>query len=246
MSEIESLSEVSGDPPAATPLPTARMRQPLDQMRIVNEAIAFIDEAGLQQLTMRRLGHRLGVEAMALYRYVPGREQLLDGVVEVLMDELYANTFAGDPDPSSWPDYLQHMAHGVRDLAAAHPRIFPLVATRPPAAPWLRPPLRSLRWVESFLQGLRGFGFGPLASVTVYRAFATFLLGHLLLESSVAVESGVAAMPVSEDVAFIESNDLADYPLVSELAELLTEDAFGVEFEDSLEDLINRLTLLLE
>ena len=49
-------------------------RRPLDQMRILRAAVEFIDVNGLGKLTMRRLGAHLGVEAMALYRYVPGRE----------------------------------------------------------------------------------------------------------------------------------------------------------------------------
>jgi AcrR family transcriptional regulator len=216
-------------------------RQPLDQMRILREAVNFIDQRGLQKLTMRRLGADLGVEAMALYRYVPGREQLLDGVVELVMDELYQDTM-GMLAPRNWPEYLQQMAHGVRRLALAHPRIFPLVATRPPAAPWLRPPLRSLRWVEMFLQGLRDYGFSAPASVAVYRGFATFLLGHLLLESSLAGPE--ADLPPSADIAFIETNDMSAYPLVTESEALLRQDAFLGEFEEALEDLINRMAAL--
>lgn len=219
-------------------------RQPLDQMRILNEAVAFIDERGVSMLTMRRLGAQLGVEAMALYRYVPGREQLLDGVVEVVMDELYRDTMARRP-ANSWQEYLQQMAHAVRRLALAHPRIFPLVATRPPAAPWLRPPLRSLRWVESFLEQLKAYGFSSVHTVKLYRAFATFLLGQLLLESSTAI-TPEAEMSVSEDIEFIETNDLAAYPLVTEFAFMLSEDAFADEFEEALEDLINRVEPLRE
>ena len=158
-------------------------RRTLDRKQILREAVRLIDEHGRERLTMRRLGGVLGVEAMALYRYVPGREQLLDGVVEYVMNELYEQTMTVE-QPNSWQEYLQKMAHGVRDIAVAHPRVFPLVATRPPAAPWLRPPLRSLRWVESFLEGLADFGFSERDSVLIYRAFSTFLLGHLLLESS--------------------------------------------------------------
>jgi hypothetical protein len=116
-----------------------------------------------------------------------------------------------------------------------------LVATRPPAAPWLRPPLRSLRWVESFLEGLAGFGFSPEASIAAYRAFATFLLGHLLLET------GTQAMPAlskAADMEFIESNDLGDYPRVSGLAGELARGEYLDEFEASLEDLIDRLALV--
>jgi len=219
-----------------TPLP----RRPLDQMRILHAAVEFIDGNGLGKLTMRRLGAYLGVEAMALYRYVPGREQLLDGVVEVVMDELYETTSAGGLS-TSWQEYLQMHAHGVRTLALSHPRIFPLVATRPPAAPWLRPPLRSLRWVEGFLQGLREYGFTPHASVAVYRSFATFLLGALMLESG-TLEDLTITDKVS--LAYIETADLSSYPMISEMADELKDGGFADEFEDALEDLISRVAQL--
>ncbi len=236
------MAEVSG-PDAAVRL-ARPARQPLDQRRILNEAVAYIDEHGLPMLTMRRLGARLGVEAMALYRYVPGREQLLDGVVEVVMDELYRDTMERLP-ATNWQEYLQQTAHAVRRLALTHPRVFPLVATRPPAAPWLRPPLRSLRWVESFLEQLKEYGFSSIQTVKLYRSFATLLLGQLLLESSTSLTTE-AEMPVAEDIEFIETNDLAAYPLVTEFAPMLSEAAYDDEFEEALEDLINRVAPLLD
>jgi len=220
-------------------VPGTAVRRPLDAIQILNEAIAFIDEHGREQLTMRQLGSRLGVEAMALYRYVPGREQLLDGVVEVVMDELYRTTMLEDRS-RSWPEYLSGLAYGVRRVALSHPKVFPLVATRPPAAPWLRPPLRSLRWVEGFLEGLARYGFSGEASVAAYRAFATFLLGHLLLETGTMDTITTAA----DDVAFLESNDLTNYPQLMRLKPSLAMDAYGEEFQAALEDLINRLALL--
>jgi AcrR family transcriptional regulator len=221
-----------------TPPPAAR--RPLDQMRILRAAVDFIDDNGLTKLTMRRLGAHLGVEAMALYRYVPGREQLLDGVVELVMDELYATTSAGGLS-TSWQEYLQMQAHAVRSLALRHPRIFPLVATRPPAAPWLRPPLRSLRWVEGFLEGLHAYGFAPRSSVAVYRSFATFLLGALLLEAGTLEE-----LTISDRVSltFIETDDLSTYPMISLVADELKEGGFDSEFEAALEDLIERVAFL--
>lgn len=81
-----------------------------------------------------------------------------------------------------WRDYLDRLAHGVRQMTLTHPRVFPLVATHPTAAPWLRPPIRSLRWVDSFLQALQDHHFPPPAAVLTYKQFSTFLLGHLLLE----------------------------------------------------------------
>jgi hypothetical protein len=76
------------------------------------------------------------------------------------------------------------MAHGVRRYARAHPHAFPLVATRPPAAPWVNPPLRSLRWVEAMLTGLAREGFSDEQVLFTYRTFNSFLLGYLLLETS--------------------------------------------------------------
>lgn len=215
-------------------------RRPLDQGVILRAAVTFIDEHGRERLTMRRLGASLGVEAMALYRYVPGRDELLDGVVEVVMDELYSMTMGRDR-PATWQEFLQQMAHGVRAISMEHPKIFPLVASRPPAAPWLRPPLRSLRWVEGFLQGLASYGFGATESVRVYRAFSTFLLGHLLLESAIyAVEP---RMLPAADIEFIESSDLAEYPRLIALSPQLSLDNFDNEFEDSLEEMINRVSV---
>jgi AcrR family transcriptional regulator len=215
-------------------------RRPLDQMRILRAGVEFIDVNGLGKLTMRRLGAHLGVEAMALYRYVPGREQLLDGVVEMVMDELYETTNV-DGSSTSWQEYLQMQAHAVRTIAVKHPRIFPLVATRPPSAPWLRPPLRSLRWVESFLQGLHDYGFSPQASVAVYRSFATFLLGALLLESGTLEDLTITD---KVNLAFIENDDLSSYPMISAMADELKDGGFETEFEAALEDLIERVAVM--
>ena len=226
---------VSGEAP-----PSARV--PLDRDRIVAAAIAFIDEYGLPGLTMRRLGSILGVEAMSLYRYVPGRESLLDAVVESMVEEMAVDDDVLDTPRDGWQDFLQRLAHGIRRVALTHPRAFPLVASRPPEAPWLRPPLRTLRWVERFLDGLIGEGFSEDAAVKAYRAFTSFLLGHLLLE--VAVLGGdVGPLDVIEDPSD-NTRTLAPYPLVRRLGSALAEDHSAVEFEESLEQLIDRLALV--
>lgn len=213
----------------------------LDQRRIYGAAIAMIDQDGLRSLTMRKLGAYLGVEGMALYHYVSGREALLDGIVESVVDELY-----GDPDvhlsAPQWQEYLQRLAHGVRRIALAHPQVFPLVATRPPAAPWVRPPLRSLRWMESFLETLQRCGFSDRASVAAYQSFSSFLLGHLLLEVSA---QGADIGPVDDpDPGPAKISDLQGYPLLKRLQPQLSEDRSAETFEDSLELLIDRLETL--
>lgn len=149
---------------------------------IVVAAVALIDAEGIGQLTMRRLGAALGVEAMALYRYFPSRRALLDALVESVVNQVATDPAVQALPEDDWRDYLHRLAHGIRRMALTHPRVFPLVATHPTEAPWIRPPLRSLRWVESFLQALQDHHFPPPAAVTAYKLFSTFLLGHLLLE----------------------------------------------------------------
>jgi TetR/AcrR family tetracycline transcriptional repressor len=152
--------------------------------RIVTATLELMDEQGIGATTMRAVSSRLGVRSMSLYRYVQDRDELFDAVVERIVNEL-----ADDPEVQlrpvdGWRPYLAGMAHGVRRYARAHPHAFPLVATRPPAAPWVNPPLRSLRWVEAMLTGLAREGFSDEQVLFTYRTFNSFLLGYLLLETS--------------------------------------------------------------
>jgi TetR/AcrR family transcriptional regulator, tetracycline repressor protein len=152
--------------------------------RIVTVTLELMDEQGIGAATMRGVSSRLGVRSMSLYRYVQDRDELFDAVVERIVNEL-----ADDPEVQlrpvdGWRPYLAGMAHGVRRYARAHPHAFPLVATRPPAAPWVNPPLRSLRWVEAMLTGLAREGFSDEQVLFTYRTFNSFLLGYLLLETS--------------------------------------------------------------
>ena len=162
------------------PDPPRDSRPRLDRDLIVQTAITSIDTHGVQGLTMRRVGQDLGVAAMSLYRYVSGREALLEAVVEKLMDGVTARADA--VGFTSWQGYLQVLANEVRRVAQAHPAAFPLVASRHPATPWLRPPLRSIELVEHFLATLSDFGFDDIRAVDAYKAFTTFLIGSLLLE----------------------------------------------------------------
>ena len=218
--------------------PSARVA--LSRERIVDAAVSFIDDQGLPGLSMRRLGTLLGVEAMSLYRYVPSRELLLDAIVERIVDEMEADPDVLAAPAHGWQDYLQRLAHGIRRVALKHPKAFPLVASRPAEAPWLRPPLRSLRWVEAFLEGLRSEGFSDRGTVEAYRAFTSFLLGHLLLEVA-ALGADLGPLDVTEEDA---DTSLAPYPSVRRLKGELREDHSALEFEDSLENLQQRLALI--
>ncbi len=213
----------------------------LDRRKVLQAAVTLVDHHELRYLTMRRLGKQLGVEAMSLYHYVHSREDLLDGMVELVIDDLY-----DDPNvqltADDWHEYLWRLAHGVRRIALAHPQLFPLIATRPPAAPWVRPPLRSLRWMESFLETLHQCGFSDPAAVSAYRSFSSFLLGHLLLEVSAR---GSDIGPIEQaDPADPPHADLTPYPRLKKLEHELSQDHSAEEFEDALATLLDRLERL--
>lgn len=207
---------------------------------ILDTAIGLIDREGLTKLTMRRLGAACGVEAMALYRYVHSRGDLLTGVVNHIVDRLYTDQLAARRQEDGWQDFLIRLGHGVRRIAIEHPEVFPLVATEAPEAPWVRPPLRSLRWMETFLETLISYGFSDDAAVAAYRTYTTFLVGQLLLEVSAR---GVALSPdeAALDDAARPDTSLADYPNLRRLQPMLAEDHSADEFEDAMEALLDRI-----
>ncbi|MGB3763083.1 MAG: TetR/AcrR family transcriptional regulator [Ornithinimicrobium sp.] len=218
----------------------------LSRERIVDAALAFMDEHGAQALTMRKLGAALGVEAMAIYRYVPGREDLLEAVI--------ARVLVGLPErldrqlTGTWQGYLQAYSHEVRAIAIKHPEVFPLVATKHPAAPWLRPPLRSIELVEDFLTTLSGHGFSDAQVAETYRSFTSFLLGHLLLECGIrGASTGPVDEALDEGEATVPHQDgmrgLDDAPTVRRLRPLLSEDHAEEEFEMAVEALLDRIEI---
>lgn len=211
---------------------------------IIDAALAQIDRSGPHALTMRSLAQDLGVEAMALYRYVHGKEDLLEGVVAKLMGDLMSTL--DDELAEHWQGFLQSLAHQIRQIAIEHPKAFPLIATRHPAAPWLRPPLRSVEIVDAFLGALIDQGFSDEQAVFAYRSFSSFLLGHLLLESAVrGAEVGPVGVPLDEGDASIPHDDgqlaLDRVPHVLRLQALLSDDRSDAEFEIALEGILDRL-----
>ena len=97
---------------------------------ILQSALRIIDRDGVDGLSMRRLGEEVGRDPTVLYRHVPNKAALLDGVAEIVLGQLQVDT--ADPD---WAAQLRTMAHDFRRLALAHPNVVPLLVTRPLATP---------------------------------------------------------------------------------------------------------------
>lgn len=213
---------------------------------ILRTAVEHVDQHGLTALSMRNLGARLGVEAMSLYHHVNGREDLLEGMVDLVTRDIVIPSHEVPAPGDGWQSFLQEVAHAVRAVARAHPQVFPLISTRPPAAPWLRPPLRNLRLVDEFLRGLVDRGLPDDRVVQVYKGFTSFLLGHLLLEVAIAgVSTGLPNEPLDEGDADVPNRDqdldLSSYPHVLELAGPLRQSDPDAEFEVALEALLDHL-----
>ena len=226
---------------------TTADRSPLTREQIVAGALRLVDADGLAALSMRRLGAELGVEAMALYRHVNGREDLLEAMIEDVTARLTLSPNVDLGPRGGWQAYLQWLAHTVREVAFDHPQVFPLIATRHPAAAWLRPPLRSLEVVEDFLARLTDSGFGDDQAVAAYRAFTSFLIGQLLLDVAQLGASAAPEATLDEGGADVPNDDtsLADFPNVLRLRDKLSENRSAEEFETALEATLDRIEAMV-
>lgn len=154
-----------------------RKRERLTRELVLSAALRLVDAEGLDALTMRRLGQELGRDPMGLYRYAANRAELLDGVSELVLDEL-----AITPDAPDWQAQLRRIAHDLRLLALRHPNVVPLLVTRPLSTPLGLRPLGTLRPLEQILSLLIDAGFAPADALHVYRAYYGYLYGHILNE----------------------------------------------------------------
>jgi AcrR family transcriptional regulator len=163
--------------------PPGRSRPGMSTDRITAAALQIVDTEGSQALTMRRLGQALDRKVMTLYRYVPSKDALLDGVVARVLADLAVNPAAAD-----WRQELRNLATCFRALALAHPHAVPLLVTRPLISPLGRRPPATLRPLEDFLDLLIRAGFSPAGALDAYRLFFGFLHGHVLDELQDLIE----------------------------------------------------------
>ncbi|MFF8290870.1 TetR/AcrR family transcriptional regulator [Streptomyces sp. NPDC016309] len=170
----------------------------LTRERVLAAALGVVDAEGLSALSMRRLGAELGVEAMSLYRYLPGKGALLDGLVEALHQEVEellapdADAGAGpeaDGDAEDWRAGLQRIARATYAVALRHPEVVPLLATRMLSVPLARRPAAVLRVDERILRLLHQAGLDEPTATAAHRAFTAWLLGYLLVELRAMVDA---------------------------------------------------------
>ena len=152
---------------------STRTRAPLTRTRVLGAALDLVDREGSAALTMRNLGRVLDVEAMSLYHHVRSREDLLDGLVEVMVGELPV----ADED-QDWDAALRDFVLGIRATALRHPDAFQLVGLRPLQGPTAHTNVRAL------LQRLRHGGLPPDLVAATFRLAVAYARGFALAEIS--------------------------------------------------------------
>lgn len=189
-------------------------REPLSKERILEAALARIDEGGLEALSMRRLGADLGVEAMSLYNYFQSKDEMLDGVVEMMAREIRVSA-----EPRlAWQERLTETARSFRAVATAHPNAFPLFVARPVGAY-----LSARAIYEGIVSTLIEAGFDETTAVQSFRALARYIVGFAMAEaagpgSGLAMPSGIEAdgpliARVLREVAESSPDDLFEFGL---------------------------------
>jgi AcrR family transcriptional regulator len=221
-------------PDPARPVP-GRRRARLSRDRVLAAALALVDAKGVDALTMRALGRQLGCDPMALYRYTPNRDAVLDGIVERVLGQL---TLSQGP-PAQWPDQLRRFGQEFRRVALAHPRVVPILVTRPRRTPLGLRPAGTLRPVEQLLDRLIGAGFDPVDALHVYRTFIGLLYGHVLTE----LQELTADLDETDDLLRLglQALPLRDFPRIRGLATTLAEYDGAAELDASLDILLTGL-----
>jgi AcrR family transcriptional regulator len=155
---------------------------PLTRDRILEAALAMIDESGLDGLSMRRLGRALGVDPMAVYYHVSNKDELLRGVVELVFARL------PQPDPDGdWADRVREWAGIYRDVALAHPNLVLRIVSEPTAVA-----IAAAHINESLYAALEASGLPPTDVVCAGDLIVDYINGTALAAAYVATDDPAA------------------------------------------------------
>jgi TetR/AcrR family tetracycline transcriptional repressor len=158
---------------------------------IVAAALALLDEAGLDGLTLRRLADRLGIRAPTLYWHVRDKRELLDLVASAIMDQALAGW--REPRPGqAWWDWLAGRARVMRSALLAHRDSAMILAGN-------RPTGQALPGIERQLQALTGAGFSPPDAMLALQALNAYVIGEVLDTQGEAARRAAAPAPSQAD-----------------------------------------------
>jgi AcrR family transcriptional regulator len=149
----------------------AKVRTPLNRDRIVRAAVDLADRSGVEAVTMRHLGDELGFQAMSLYRYVASKDDLLDGMLDLVLAEWQLPQDGGD-----WRESVRTSARTVHDALRRHRWAARLLMTGTHVRP------ARLHYMERLLGRLREAGFDADRTYSVYHLLDGFVFGFTLWE----------------------------------------------------------------
>jgi AcrR family transcriptional regulator len=145
---------------------------------VLRGAVALADEGGLESVTMRKLAKRLGVEAMSLYNHVANRDDLLDGMIDIVFSEIELPSTEID-----WKAALRTRAVSTREALARHRWAIGLMEGRTNHGP------ANLRLHNAVLGCLRAAGFSVEMAVHAYSVQDAYIYGFALQEADMSSES---------------------------------------------------------
>jgi AcrR family transcriptional regulator len=213
------------------PTAAATSRAPLSPERVLRAAVALADSAGIESLTMRRLGQELGVEAMSLYKHVANKEALLDGMVDLVFAEIELATVDTD-----WRRAMRDRAVSTRAALMRHPWATPLMQSRTAPGP------ATLHHHDTVIGTLRRAGFSVELTAHAFSVLDGYIYGFAMQQRSLPFDTLEEAEEVGRQM-FARMPEGA-YPHLTELTVqhiLQPGYDYGDEFEYGLDLILDGL-----
>lgn len=203
-------------------------RLPLTRERVLRAGVALADREGIAALSMRRLAAELDYEVMSLYHHVTNKEDLLDGMVELVAAEIDL------PAPDApWRDALRQSALDMRAALVRHPWAVPMWFSR------VTGPAR-MRIMEAQLGALAGSGIDPELAHVGFHALLNHVLGYALQEQSFVVEGDTQLLAAQ----YMAALSPAEFPhLIAHIQQHLDEAAPADDFGFVIDLILDRLAV---
>jgi AcrR family transcriptional regulator len=189
---------------AARTDPSPAPRVPLTRQRVLKAAVALADDGGIEQLTMRKLGQALGVEAMSLYHHVANKDALLDGMVDLVFGEIDLPA-----DGVGWRAAMRRRAAAARAALSRHPWAIGLMGARS------RPGPATLRHHDAVLGCLRAAGFSLAMAAHAYSVLDSYTYGFALQQRSLPFRTPEEFAAVAGDL--LRQLPAGAYPHLTEM-----------------------------
>jgi AcrR family transcriptional regulator len=210
-------------------------RLPLSRDRVLRAAVEVADRGGLGALTMRRLGQELGVEAMSLYKHVANKDEILDGLAEIVVGEIEL------PAPGEdWRPAMRRRATSARAVFARHSWAASVLESRRNPGP------ATLRYYDAVIGNLRGAGFPVALAAHAFALLDGFLRGFTGQEQTLSFDTPAELTEVTGSI--LASFPAEEYPHLAEMAvEHILKPGydFADEFEFGLDLILDGLERLL-